>query len=153
MRTGKSRLRALGTLVKQWVWMGLLAVLLTACGASGQTPNRQLVEHALTQELGQTQAELSQQLRLATQPTGVKLEHVTITSQTPLVIEDLPAYRVRGTYDFTWQVQQRQVAQQKNPFELYLQRQKEGKTWRIAYPQVDAAGQPTWITQRVQSQD
>jgi len=125
-----------------------LAVLLTACGVAGAAPERQLVERAIALQLSQTQQALNQQLRL--QPNDIKISHVTITEQTPLVIEDFRAYRVRGSYTLTIKRAKRQVTQPKNSFEVYLQRQKEGKTWRLARLQPAADGEPVWMTQRVQ---
>ncbi|MBD2022753.1 hypothetical protein H6F43_21455 [Leptolyngbya sp. FACHB-36] len=131
----------------------ILAVLLTACGATGPAPMRQLVEQAIALELGQTQQELGKQLRLGAPPKSVDIDRVSITEQTPLLIDELQAFRVRGTYDVTVQRQQRRVTQSQNPFEVYLQRQKENKTWRLARLQTDEAGKPVWITQRVPQPD
>lgn len=112
-------------------------------------PNHQLVERAIGQQLRQTQAELNQQLRLKVQPTDLQIRRVAIAEQTPLMIEDLQAFRVRGTYNVTIKLATRQVKQQ-NPFEVYLQRQQEGKTWRLARLEVNENGEPLWVTQHLQ---
>jgi hypothetical protein len=137
----------------QRIWKGVgalvLAVLLTACGLPIGGPSHRLVERAIEQQLHQTQAALNQQLRLNVQPTDLEIKQVVIAEQTPLTIEDLKAFRVRGTYNITTKLPTRQITQQ-NPFEVYLQRQKEGKTWRLAHPETDDNGQSLWVTQRLQ---
>jgi len=125
----------------------MLVVLLTACGVAGATPAPQLVERAIALQVSQTQQALNQQLRL--QPNDVKISRVKITEQTPLAIENLRGYRVRGSYTLTVKRAKRQVTQPQNFFEVYLQRQKEGKTWRLARLQPGDEGEPVWITQSV----
>jgi hypothetical protein len=126
-----------------------LAVLLTACGGVGGGPGRQLVERAIAIQLSQTQQQLSKQLRLNTQPSSITINRVSIAEKTPLEIGDLQAYRVKGTYDYTIKLPTHRVTQRENPFEVYLQRQKEGKTWRLAKQQISEGGEPTWVTQRI----
>ena len=133
------------------VVMAVLLVVLTACGI-GLEPSKQLVQRALALKVEQTQQQLSQQLHSfeRNQPPKYEINQVVITQREPLTILNLPAYHVQGTYNFTLK-SQRQVNQRQNPFELYLQRQKEGKTWRLALPQStgkDTA--PTWRTYLVQ---
>lgn len=128
---------------------GVLAVCLAACTALGPGPSQSLVKQAIGLELSQTQQVLSQQLRLA-EPGKLQITQVAITEQTPLVIQDLPSYRVRGTYSYTLKLDDRAISRQNNPFEVYLQHQKEGKTWRSARLQPGEEGEPVWVTQRVQ---
>jgi hypothetical protein len=126
-----------------------LAFSLAACGTVGMGPGRQVIEQAIVQELQQTQKSLSQQLRLGMEPPAPRISRLRIKQQEPLKIQDLPSYRVRGTYDYTTQLSSRQVTQSQNPFDLYLQRQKEGKTWRIAKPLTNEQGELEWVTQRI----
>ena len=137
---------------KFWRSIGalVLVVLLTACGLPIAAPSHQLVERAIVQQLQQTQAELNQQLRLNVQPTDLDIKRVVIAEQTPMTIDDLKAFRVRGTYNVITKLPKRQVTEQQNPFEVYLQRQKEGKTWRLARLETDDNGNPLWVTQRLQ---
>lgn len=137
----------------QRVWKGLwaivLVILLTGCGSIG-APSRHLVEQAIVQQLHETQAALNQQLRLAVQPTDLTIKRVLIQDQTPLTIDGLRAYRVQGTYNVTTKLRTRQITEQRNPFEVYLQRQKEGKTWRLARLATDDEGEPLWLTERLE---
>lgn len=131
----------------------ILLGLLTACGSVGLEPSSQLVQRALALQLSQTQQQLSQQLYLAERPQSPSFEinRVVITQQEPLVIQNLPAYHVQGTYDLTLNLPRRQVNQQQNSFEVYLQRQKEGKTWRLALPQFTSKNtNATWLTYLIQ---
>jgi hypothetical protein len=127
----------------------ILMVLLSACGGSSG-PNSQLVRQAIALQLNQTQQELVQQLRLD-QPPKFEIQRVAIAKQEPLKIQDLPAYRVQGTYDLTTKLPTRQIKQEKNPFEVYLQRQQEGKTWRLARPEIDSnESVSAWSTYLIQ---
>lgn len=131
------------------LWAIGLAILLTACGTIGQTPGKELVEQAIVIQLNQVQAELSQQLRLGDPIPEIKLKRVAIAEQTPLNINNLPSFHIAGTCDYTVQLTSRAVPQRNIPFEVYLQRQAEGKTWRVAFPQTTATGDITWATQRI----
>lgn len=123
----------------------MLLVLLSACGTNTIEPSSQIVQRGLALQLEQTQQQLSQQLGLDTK--GFKIKRVEITQQEPFRIQNLPAYHIRGTYDLTMQLPTRQVNQQHNPFEIYLQRQKEGKTWRLALPKFSGNDtKPAWFT-------
>jgi len=139
-----------------WIRMGLVLLLslsLTACG--GQMPDRSLVEKAIALQFSQTQAELAQQLRVssANQPS-FSFSEVKIEARQPLQIDQFRGFRVEGTYELTLVYPNRSVVQRHNPFEVYLQRQAEGKTWRLARLQVgrSPAGNPDnyWVTQLIQ---
>lgn len=135
------------------VLTAILLGLLTACGTAGLEPSSQLVQRALALQLEQTQQQLSQQLQPSgrPQPPSFEINQLKITEQKPLVIQDLPTYRVRGTYNFTIELRKRRVTQQQNPFEVYLQRQKEGKTWRLVLPQSSGKEAETlWRTYLIQ---
>ena len=111
----------------------ILLGLLTACGTAGIEPSSKLVQRALALQLSQIQQQLKQVDLSA--PPSFEINRLVITEKQPFIIGNLPAYRVRGTYDLTIQLLKRRVSQQHNSFEIYLQRQKEGKTWRLALPQ------------------
>ena len=133
--------------------IGLIAISLTACG--GNVPNRSLVEKAIALQFSQTQTELSRQLAVpsAVQPS-FHIDDIKIKARQAIKIEELRAYRVRGTYTLTLNYPKRQVVQKRNPFEVYLQRQSEGKTWRLArLESIQNVAQDTtsrWVTQLIQ---
>lgn len=130
--------RPIGQIVVQIVKLVLVGLclggLLSACGATITAPP-DLVKEAIALELDQTQARLAQKLHLA--PPTFKLTQVHITQQTPLSIDGLPSVRVQGDYDIDLKFVHHRD-RQTNPFDIFLQRQPEGKTWRLAIPQATA---------------
>lgn len=119
------------------MWRLILVLVLLLNGCSGVEPNREIVENAITL---QTQL-LQQQLQQISKPV---ISHVNITQTTTLSIDKLTGYRINGTYDL--KLPKQRLSQQKNPFDIYLQRQKEGKAWRLALPKVAKNGVFTWLT-------
>ncbi|RMF63654.1 MAG: hypothetical protein D6742_16935 [Cyanobacteria bacterium J069] len=125
---------------------------MTAC-SSISGPGRDIVERAIALQFSQTQEDLIQLLN----PRDPKfppftISNVKITDEEGLKIDNLNGFRVRGTYDVTLEFPGRDVAQKSNPFEIYLQRQIEGKTWRLARRQSSASSKSdaeTWVTQLV----
>ena len=119
------------------MWRLILVLVLLLNGCSGVEPNREIVENAIAL---QTRL-LQQQLQQISKPV---IDHVNITQTTTLSIDKLTGYRINGTYDL--KLPKQRLSQQKNPFDIYLQRQKEGKTWRLALPKVAKNGVFTWLT-------
>jgi hypothetical protein len=128
--------------------ISLLSLGLTACSIGG-TPSQQIVEQALSIQVEQIQAELSRQLKMTDTSTSFSIHHVVVNQQQPFKIAELPGYQVQGTYDYTLKAPNRELSRSKNPFELYLQRQPENKTWRLARLQLNEAGESYWLTQRL----
>jgi hypothetical protein len=122
----------------------ILLVLVTACGSIGLLPTSDLVQKAIALGLEQTQQKLSQQLDLDFQ--GFEIKRLSITQEQPLTIENLPAFHVRGTYDLIVKLPKRRLTQPKKPFDVYLQIQQEGKTWRLLLP--DKASKNTQLIWR-----
>lgn len=125
----------------------ILVSLITACSANSLTPSTQIVRRAIALQATQTQQELSQQLRLGS--PQLKVDRVKVTTQESLTIQNLPTYRVQGNYDYTLKFSKRTITQKDNPFEVYLQQQSEGKTWRLAQQQHEENGS-SWATQIVE---
>lgn len=120
-----------------------LLIILTACGSNGYLPTNRLVQKAIAIQLQQTQQQLSQQLNLDFQ--GFEINRLKITQEKSLTIQNLPAYRLKGTYNLVFKLPKRKLTQPEKPFEVYLQLQKEGKTWRLLLPQKDSKdSQPNW---------
>ena len=125
----------------------ILVSLITACSANSVTPSTQIVRRAIALQTTQTQQALSQQLRL--ESPQLKVDRVKVTSQEPLTTQNLPTYRVQGSYDYTLKLSKRTVTQKDNPFEVYLQRQSEGKTWRLAQQRREE-NDSSWVTQLIE---
>lgn len=125
----------------------IFAGLLTACGVNSAFPSTQLVKRAIALQVAQTQQELSQQLRLEVPKSAtVEITRVNIAKQEPLTIQDLTAYRVQGTFDFMFKRLKGKMTQPDNPFDVYLQRQSDEKTWRLAQQLQEEEGD-RWVTQ------
>ena len=119
------------------MWRLILVLVLLLNGCSSVEPNREIVENAIAL---QTRL-LQQQLQQISKPV---ISHVNITQTATLNIDKLTGYRINGTYDL--KLPKQRLSQQKNPFDIYLQRQKEGKAWRLALPKVAKNGVFTWLT-------
>ncbi|MEA5570386.1 hypothetical protein [Calothrix sp. UHCC 0171] len=127
----------------------LLMVFLSACNSNPLTPTNGLVKKAVTLQVEQTQQQLSQQLDLNVKSFEIK--HLAISEQKYQIIQTLPAYHIRGTYDLTLKLPKRQLNQAKKPFDVYMQLQKEGKTWRLLQSEkVSGELEPIWRSYLIQ---
>ncbi|NEP01323.1 MAG: hypothetical protein F6K58_22230 [Symploca sp. SIO2E9] len=131
------------------VLIALVMGLLTACGTNtptlGLAPSKPLVQKAIALQLHQTQQQLTH--GLGSTPPKLEIIQVALKQVEPLLIDNLPAYHFRGTYTLKIKLPQQQVIQRQNPFDVYLQRQKEGKTWRLARRQDTGQGnKASWRT-------
>lgn len=106
----------------------MLIWFLTGCSGVAP-PSSQLVEKALALQLNLAHQQFSQ--HLGSPPAFFEVKHLQITDTEPLKIEDLPSYHIQGNYNVTVKLPKHQVSQRQN-FDVYLQRQIEGKTWRLA---------------------
>jgi len=123
--------------------------IVSACGTNtptlGLAPTKQLVQKAIALQVSQTQRQLTQ--RLQSLPSKFDITQVKLKQIEPFFIGDLATYRILGTYTLTIKLPKQRVTQHKNLFDVYLQRQKEGKTWRLAVPQAIDQGRPSsWHT-------
>ncbi|WP_017716101.1 hypothetical protein [Kamptonema formosum] len=127
------------------ILIAILAGLLAACSAVGPGPSMQVVQQAIAMQLSQTQGQLAQQLG-RNQPPELQINRVAIAKMEPLQIQQLPAFRVRGTYEMTVKLPAQKVTQRETPFEVYLQRQKQAQTWRMARRVAGSDSEPVWAT-------
>ena len=131
------------------ILIAVFMMAMTACGTStpslGFAPSKQLVRKAIALQVSQTQQQLTRQLQAS--PPKFEIAQVNLKQLEPLFIDDLPTYRVSGTYNLKIQLPQQQVTQRKNFFDVYLQRQKQGQTWRLLVPQsIGNNSQTSWHT-------
>jgi hypothetical protein len=110
-----------------------ILILLTACSSIALLPSYELLEKAITIQIQQTQKDLEQKLDLDWQKFDIG--KISIDKQQALTIKNLPAYHVQGTYDLTVQLPNKQLTQPQKTFDIYLQIQKEGKSWRLLIPE------------------
>lgn len=124
-------------------------VVLAACGTGtpplSLTPNKQVVEKAIALQVKQNHERLTQ--RLQSSPPNVEITQVTLKQLEPLFLDNLATYHIWGTYDLKIKLPSQQVTQQQRPFDVYLQRQPEGRTWRLVIPEGISNGFPvSWRT-------
>ncbi|GAB4356433.1 MAG: hypothetical protein Fur0042_25710 [Cyanophyceae cyanobacterium] len=170
------RWRALVLLVLS---LGLgLAIGLTGCAPVGATPPPQaVVERAVKLSALRARVALEagfgegdrwsgplepEDLEAAADQLGVHLGAVRSRDRRPLLIDQRPGYRIRGTYRLqSDRATEDPSAPLENAFEIYLQLQNEGKTWRLAYPDptptstntdtnTDGNRDRRWLTDRLQ---
>lgn len=139
--------------VARWFFSVILITIftftLTACGTSkpslGLAPSKQLVQKAITLQVSQTQKQLTQQLQSSA--SSFEITRVAMKQLEPLFLGGLPAYHILGNYSLKIQLPEQQTTQQKNSFDVYLQRQKQGKTWRLVVPEDNGkSDKATWRT-------
>jgi hypothetical protein len=114
-----------------------LVLLLTGCGSIGNTPTLDLVRRAISIQISQTQQELAQQLQLDRPPTW-EIQGLSIQQQEIIRLDRLVTFHLHGTYNLRLHLPTQQMTRRKTPFDVYLQRQAEGKTWRLAQPEVSS---------------
>lgn len=136
-------------LIVSLVLTAIFLVALTACGANtpplGLAPNKQLVQKAIALQVNQTQQQLTQ--RLQSIPPKIQITQVKLKQLEPLFLDDLATFHIWGTYSFKVKLPSQQLPQQQRPFDVYLQRQPEGKTWRLVVPERIGNSSPvSWRT-------
>jgi hypothetical protein len=119
----------------------LLMVFLSGCSGNPLTPTNGLVKKAVTLQMEQTQQQLSKQLDLTIK--GFEIKHLAIRQLQSQSIQNLPAYRVKGVYDIVLNFPKRKLSKEKKHFDIYMQLQKEGKTWRLLQPEKND-GETVW---------
>ena len=117
----------------QRIFLVMCILLLTACS---RTPyslqfglDEAVVKQAIALQLNQREQVISQSL--STPVPQLEINQIKINSIEPIFIANLPSYHLQGTYNLILNLPRQQVTQKRNTFEIYLQRQLEGKTWRL----------------------
>lgn len=111
----------------------LLTLILTACNNTSIGPSTDLVQKAIGFNLEHTQEQLSEKLNLDTR--GFDINHLHINQRKLFKLDNLPTYKLSGTYDLIFKLPEREITQAQKSFNVYLQLQKEGKTWRLLVPE------------------
>ena len=133
----KSNTNATLKIVINWLgkiyWPLIIILLLNGCGLRTPpielAPNGEIVKNAIALQLEQTEQTLAQQLNLAA--PEIKISKIRVQKLQPLFVAQLATYHLQGKYNLKLKLARRQIAQKNNAFDIYLQRQAEGKTWRL----------------------
>ncbi len=114
-------------------WLIIIILLLNGCALrtppTELAPNGEIVKSAIALQLTQTEQTLAQQLNLAA--PEINISNIRVQKLKPLFIAQLATYHLQGKYNLKLKLSHRQIAQKNNSFDIYLQRQAEGKTWRL----------------------
>ncbi|MCU0536194.1 MAG: hypothetical protein MUD14_20090 [Hydrococcus sp. Prado102] len=121
-------------------------LLLSACSSIKPpiefAPDGEIVQKAIALQLSQTQQRIGQQLN-ASRPE-FKITQISVKKIEPIAVGNLAAYHLTGTYNLTLILPRQQVKQKNNHFDLYLQRQIEGKTWRLLKRNANSSQHNQW---------
>ena len=127
-------------------------LLLIACSAGRPpiefSPDGEIVQKAIALQLANAESQISQQLKTI-KPT-LTISQVRVDKIEPIFIESLPSYHLQGTYNLQLNLSRQDVLQKGNFFDLYLQRQVEGKTWRLLRRLIKADGEAQWRSYLIQ---
>jgi hypothetical protein len=143
--------RLISLILTLFFWLGL-----TACTPSEPpvefTPDGAIIQKAIALQLEQTERRLSKQLNVS--PPTLEISKIQVKKNDPVFINELAAYHLTGTYRLVLQFTHRKVTQQNNPFDIYLQRQAEGKTWRLLTKTLETpTSSPQWSSYLIQVDD
>lgn len=136
---------------------GLLAVILLVAIAACQnqtaprefTPDGAIVKKAIALQLERAQRQISQQLQ-APMPR-FEIAKVNVDRIDPVIVSNLPTYHLRGNYQLHLYQHSQSRTQKRNPFDLYLQRQSEGETWRLLIKTPQQGNRPEqWASYKVE---
>ncbi|MFZ4665430.1 MAG: hypothetical protein ACOYME_03290 [Prochlorotrichaceae cyanobacterium] len=109
-----------------------VSLLLLLWGCSGNLVTTGIVKQGISLSLNYTQTELSQVLNLPL-PT-FEIRSIQIEEQKAFIQNHLPTYHLQGQYDLNLKFNHQTIFQPHNPFDIYLQEQAEGKSWRLLIP-------------------
>ena len=135
-------------------WLqGLFCLILIAllAGCSGGKPPLSLaptgewVKKAIALQVRQSQENLSANLKAAN--PDVKISGISIKAIEPLYMAHLATYHITGSYNLELDLPNQKVTQKGNVFDIFLQRQKEGKTWRwLKREALNSGEDPLWTS-------
>ncbi len=101
----------------------------TAAAPREFAPDGAVIQRAIAYKLETHYQQLSRTIA-ATAPIPAP-QNIQVQTLDSFFLQGLPVYHLQGTYDLTLTfLSQRSENRRHNAFDLYLQRQPEGKTWR-----------------------
>lgn len=92
-------------------------------------PSASIIEKAIAFQIQQHQNYLSNQLE--TKSPKIKISQINIKKIEPTIAFNLPTYHLEGTYQLILTINKKKKQTIINTFQIDLQRQKQGKTWRL----------------------
>ncbi len=109
----------------------VLLLMLVGCGGPPTqfAPDKETITEALQLTIYQTQSQIAEQLN--TSQPEFNIDHIKVKEILASYLDNLALYHLTGSYDLKLKLPHRSLRQKNNPFDLYLQRQAEGKSWRL----------------------
>ncbi|MEM1427088.1 MAG: hypothetical protein AAGF75_11120 [Cyanobacteria bacterium P01_H01_bin.130] len=153
-QTGCGRIMGADALVQRAVTLEVLrtqvAIAQEYNGASASTSSSEpSAEQSLGQPLGDSAGSLPTDFPVAVDTLeavstalGVRVRHIRVQERLPLTVGDRPGFKISGTYDLDLDRDGWETHQRRSPFEIYLQRQPENKTWKLAHLNPGDGDQP-----------
>lgn len=139
-------LENIASLFGKLYWLILVILLLNGCSfytpPKELAPSGEIVKSAIALQLEQTEQTLAKQLNLAS--PRLNISNIRVNQLNPLFIANLPTYHLKGKYNLKLKLSRRQIEQKNNAFDVYLQRQAEGKTWRLLRKKLDENNSTQW---------
>jgi hydroxypyruvate isomerase len=115
------------------IFLMVMMLMVTGCGIVTPplelAPSGEIVEKAIALQLQAAHHRLSSNLQ--TTAPELKISQIKVHKIEPLLLANLPTYHLQGTYQLNLKLNRQKIEQTNNQFDIYLQRQKEGKTWRL----------------------
>ena len=109
-----------------------LFLLIMLSGCTGNLVSESILRQSITAYLNYTQIELTNFLNLPMPSFDVRSVHVH--NEEAFLKNSFPTYHLTGTYEVSLKFPHQTIIQKQNPFDLYLQQQSEGKSWRLLIP-------------------
>ncbi|QCS49190.1 hypothetical protein FEK30_06940 [Picosynechococcus sp. PCC 11901] len=127
------KVRPLWKRLGQLVIFGVILLNLWGCTGTEAprefAPDGEVIQRAIATKLKSHYQQLSQTINAP--PPNLELKNIQVKKLDSFFLQALPVYHLQGTYDVVLNFpSQRTENRRRNPFEVYLQRQPEGKTWR-----------------------
>jgi hypothetical protein len=129
--------------------VGILLILcLTACQINFFIPDQQLIGRAIARQVQLTSSNLQENLLMQGKVNqAFIIDRVLIENIETCDIIGGRSYHVTGAYHLQSDPASQNKLRADHPFDLYIQRQIEGKTWRLLRPVFDQEGQQiNWLS-------
>ena len=119
--------------------VSLASLSLWGCSSSGVTPpleftpSPQIIEKAIVMQLEQKYDRVTK--KLDTKKPKYKITNIKVNKIEPTIKFSLPTYHLEGKYKLTIKNDRKKSKKVTSSFQIDLQRQSAGQTWRLIIPQ------------------
>ena len=126
----------------------LIILSLTSCQINLFIPDQQLIGRAIARQMQLTSSNLQENLLMQGKVNqAFIIDRVLIDNIETSDIMGGRSYHVRGAYHLQSDPPSQTKMRANHPFDLYIQRQIEGKTWRLLRPVFNQEGkQINWLS-------